>query len=323
MLGPLNVNLAEFGVSPRNGFLPDELPLKVLSSSYYESWECIINDLHSLLKSRSLRSQVDQLPILSTSHLISEQEWQRAYLILSFFTHSYIWEAGGPSEVCLLNLLQANILIKIQNLPPQISIPFIDIADHLGLPPTATYAATNLWNFTTLSPHKPTSSMSNLRALHTFTGSRDEEWFYLVSVAIEAKGAIVITEMLKAMDAVRSGNSHVVLSSLIRFGFCVREIGLLIERMDEKCSPDVFYNDIRPFLAGSKNMGVAGLPNGVFYDEGEGKGEWRKYSGGSNAQSSLIQFFDIVLGVEHSLTGGAKGSKNGFLDVSFPSILPS
>jgi hypothetical protein len=37
------------------------------------------------------------------------REWRRAYLILSFMTHSYIWEAGGPSEVklSLLKLYQS------------------------------------------------------------------------------------------------------------------------------------------------------------------------------------------------------------------------
>ena len=62
-------------------------------------------------------------------------------------------------------------------------------------------------------------------------------------------------------------------------------------------------------------MSVAGLPKGVFYDEGDGRGEWRMYSGGSNAQSSLIQFFDIVLGVEHHSQAGTKASKTGFLNV--------
>jgi indoleamine 2,3-dioxygenase len=131
--------------------------------------------------------------------------------------------------------------------------------------------------------------------------------------------------MLAAMDAVRSNNTHVILSSLVKFSFGIRTIGRILKRMYEHCDPNVFYNDIRPFLAGSKNMAVAGLPKGVFYEEGEkgeDKGEWRFYSGGSNAQSSLIQFFDVVLGVEHSLTGGAKGSTNGFLEVSptFPNI---
>ena len=99
MLGPLNVDLAEFGVSPRNGFLPDQLPLGLLSDQYYAGWESVIKQLPSLLKSRTLKIEVDRLPVLSPSHLISEPEWQRAYLILSFLTHAYIWEAGGPSEV--------------------------------------------------------------------------------------------------------------------------------------------------------------------------------------------------------------------------------
>ena len=200
-------------------------------------------------------------------------------------------------------------------MPPSISVPFLEVATHLGLPPTATYAALNLWNFAPISAKASLSNIENLRSLHTFTGTRDEEWFYLISVAIESHGAELIPIMLKAMDAVRSNRPEVVILALLKFSRCIQEIGVILKRMNEECSPDVFYNKIRPFLAGSKNMVLAGLPNGVFYDEREGEGNWRQYSGGSNAQSSLIQFLDIVLGVEHSLTGGSKGSKNGFLQV--------
>ncbi|KAI9053231.1 hypothetical protein LZ554_002198 [Drepanopeziza brunnea f. sp. 'monogermtubi'] len=296
MLGPLNVNLAQFGVSERNGFLPDQAPLKRLSSPYYESWETLLSQLPELIKTGSTRSEVDQLAVLSTSHLVSESEWQRAYLILSFFTHSYIWEAGGPS----------------QRLPASIAVPFLDVASHLGLPPTATYAALNLWNFESISGENDFTNLDDLRSLHTFTGTRDEEWFYLISVAIEAYGAKIIPAVMKAMDAVRSNESGVVAAALVNFSRNIREIGIILQRMDEHCSPKVFYDDIRPFLAGSKNMALAGLPNGVFYEEGAGKGEWRQYSGGSNAQSSLIQFFDIVLGVEHVSTRGSK-ARNSFL----------
>ncbi|PBP22859.1 putative indoleamine 2,3-dioxygenase pyrrole 2,3-dioxygenase [Diplocarpon rosae] len=296
MLGPLNLDLAVFGVSTRNGFLPDYPPLKSLSSSYYESWEVLLSQLPSLIKTASTRCSVDQLAVLSTAHLISESEWQRAYLILSFFTHAYIWEAGGPS----------------QRLPPAISVPFLDVAAHLGLPPTATYAALNLWNFESISGENDFTKLEDLRSLHTFTGTRDEEWFYLISVAIEAYGAKIIPAVMKAMDAVRANDSSGVAAALVSFSQNIRAIGNILERMDEHCSPKVFYDDIRPFLAGSKNMELAGLPRGVFYDEGEGKGEWRQYSGGSNAQSSLIQFFDIVLGVEHTLTQGSK-ARNSFL----------
>lgn len=100
MLGPLNINLEDFGVSPRNGFLPAQLPLWRLPNTYYESWEQIVCQLHSLLKSNRLRQEVDLLSILSTSRLETESEWQRAYLLLSFMTHAYIWGGETPSEVC-------------------------------------------------------------------------------------------------------------------------------------------------------------------------------------------------------------------------------
>ncbi len=139
-------------------------------------------------------------------------------------------------------------------------------------------------------------------------------------MAIEAYGAKVIPVVMKAMDAIRANESEVVSAALIDFGHNIREIGKILQRMDEQCSPKVFYDDIRPFLAGSKNMELAGLPKGVFYEERDGKGKWRQYSGGSNAQSSLIQFFDIALGVEHTLTKGSK-ARNGFLQVRYRSSI--
>ena len=70
--------------------------------------------------------------------------------------------------------------------------------------------------------------------------------------------------------------------------------------MDEKTDPDVFYNTLRPFLAGWENMSDSGLSNGVKYGR---NGEYKKFAGGSNAQSSLIQFLDILLNVKHNPTG--------------------
>jgi indoleamine 2,3-dioxygenase len=100
MLGPLNITLEDFGVSSQNGFLPDQLPLWRLPDSYYESWERIVCQLHSLLRLKRLRYEVDELPVLSTSRLGAETEWRRAYVVLSFMCHGYIWGGESPSEVC-------------------------------------------------------------------------------------------------------------------------------------------------------------------------------------------------------------------------------
>lgn len=160
--------------------------------------------------------------------------------------------------------------------------------------------------------------------LNTFTGTRDEEWFYSISVSVEARGAQIIPTLLCCFDAIRHNRLDLILDCLWDIVNCIDELGIILDRMHEKCTPDVFYHQIRPFLAGSKSMAVAGLPRGVFYDEGDGLGQWREFSGGSNAQSSLIQLLDIMLGIEHYATGRVEAktdapavkSKQGYIEVS-------
>lgn len=114
----------------------------------------------------------------------------------------------------------------------------------------------------------------------------------------------MIATMLAAIDAVNMDDIQTVIDSLRSFKQSMIDIGALVERMDERCDPQKFYHEIRPFLAGSMSMEAAGLPRGVFYDEGNGKGSWRKYRGGSNGQSSLLQFCDAVLSVNHTRCNG-------------------
>lgn len=173
----------------------------------------------------------------------------------------------------------------------------------------ATYAAVCLWNFKPIFSDEPTDNLENLSTLTTFTGSLDESWFYLISVAIETRGAPLIPLMLAAIGASRLNDSGTVMTCLRTLAEGLDELGALLQRMYENCDPHVFYHRVRPFLAGSKNMADAGLPNGVIYEDGNGQGTYRQYGGGSNAQSSLIQFFDIILGVEHRPTGN-RGSEN-------------
>ena len=120
---------------------------------------------------------------------------------------------------------------------------------------------------------------------------------------MEAKGGPTIAIMLKAIEAARTDDIETVTKCLQSFAQTLDELGSLLLRMYESCDPHIFYHRIRPYLAGSKNMKEAGLPHGVFYDDGTKRSTWRQYGGGSNAQSSLIQFFDVVLGVEHRPTG--------------------
>ncbi|KAK8022245.1 hypothetical protein PG993_013012 [Apiospora rasikravindrae] len=256
MLPPVPV-LADYGISPTHGFLPDVLPLTRLPDPYYNKWESIAANLQHLILSKRLRGVIDRLPVLST----------------------------------------------VDRVPPSISVPLLDICKRLEVPPVSTYAASVLWNFKPLFMGEDIDDLDNLATLVTFTGSLDESWFYLVSVAIEARGGPIIPLMLTAVAAARQNDAETVTRCLRGFAERLDDLGELLHRMHESCDPGFFYRRIRTFLAGSKNMQEAGLPHGVIWDDGSGKSDYVQYSGPSNAQSSLIQFFDIMLGIEHRPTG--------------------
>ena len=285
----------------QNGFLPSSPPLACLPDPCYAPWESVIAQLPALLRDNdnAFRTAARRMPVLSTDRLQSEPEWQRAYLVLTFFTHAYIWGGDEPADV----------------LPPPISVPLLRVAAYLELPPVATYAALNLWNFRSTSPAHRFDDLDALQALHTFTGTESESWFYVVSVAMECRAASIIPVLLAAMAS--PGDTDATASALRQFVACIQDVGRLLDRMHERCDPQVFFWEIRPYLAGSKNMAAQGLPDGVFYDEGtddHGRqhGSWRQLRGGSNGQSSLLQFFDIVLGVEHHSNGTAAVAPLGF-----------
>ncbi|RFU72605.1 indoleamine 2,3-dioxygenase pyrrole 2,3-dioxygenase [Trichoderma arundinaceum] len=275
------LDLSKFAVT-RNAFIPEDSLPKMLSDSHYEPWELVAHNLPELIQSGRVHVAIRELPILSTECLKSEAEWRRAYVILSFFAHAYIWGGEKPEEI----------------LPPSVTVPYLRVSAHLELPPTLTYAGANLWNFSCKGDDF--TNLEDLSTLLSFTGTESESWFLLISVAMEAKAGYILHTMIRALEAVKTRDYQVIIEGLEELKSCIENVGALLERMYERCEPMIFYHQIRPFLAGSMNMEAAGLPRGVFYDEGNGKGEWRQLRGGSNGQSSLIQFFDVVLGVDHN-----------------------
>lgn len=284
----------EYGVSSTNGFLPTEIPIECLPDSYYEPWEYVVKNLQGLVLSKRLRDVVEKLPVLSTDRLFGEAQWHRAYSVLAFIAHAYIWGGDKPAE----------------RVPPPVTVPFLAACKHLELPPVATYAGLVLWNWKPIFDKERADTLANLDTINTFTGSLDEKWFYLISIAVEARGGAIVPLMLKAIEAANHGDRYTVTACLQSFAERLDELGAMLARMYDNCDPHVFYHRIRPFLAGSKNMADAGLPNGVIFDNGGpiNKQRYVQFSGGSNAQSSIIQFFDIVLDVQHRPTGVTKAT---------------
>ena len=92
------LTLSDFDVSAIHGFLPTDPPCEILSDPYFGPWETIIRNLQGLILTKRLRSLVDRLPILDTALLRDKAEWRRAYSILGFIVHSYVW-GDEPCDV--------------------------------------------------------------------------------------------------------------------------------------------------------------------------------------------------------------------------------
>lgn len=85
----------------RNAFLPEKSPVHVLSDPYYQPWETVGQNLAQLIDEGTIHEAIRQLPILSVDKLVSEAEWRRAYTMLAFMTHAYVWGGETPEEASL------------------------------------------------------------------------------------------------------------------------------------------------------------------------------------------------------------------------------
>lgn len=275
--------LEAYDVSPVTGFLPECAPLVLLPPAF-APWLYIAGNLSSLIKDGKLREAVNSMPTLSVSKLLDVSQQQRAYSVLAFLAHAYVWSPPAPCD----------------HLPTQIAEPLVELSRKLGLPAVGTYAALVLWNFKFMDPSRDPFDLSNLDVLTSYTGEQGETWFYCVSVALEKSGGPCLQNGMRAIEAAHRNDPSSVIFSLLRLREDISNMCDTMMKLYENLDPGFFYNTLRPFLAGWKGMEKNGLPEGVFYgDEKVG----RKYAGGSNGQSSLIQALDIMLGVHHHATG--------------------
>ena len=275
-----SIELSSFNIS-HTGFLPQEPPLSRLLD-HYEQWETIIDVLPQLLKEWKLRDKIKELPLLpvSDSWLPTEQHWQRAYCVLTLLSQGYLWERGEGGTV--------------NSLPLQLAIPWHETASRCGLPPVLTYASAVLWNWSLKDPDEPIS-FNNLHTIFSFTGDRSEEWFYLVHQGIELEAAVGVKAAVDCLTAVAHQDSDCIIKCLNKVTESIKNMLLTLQRMYDECKPDFFYNKMRPFQAGSKNL--VAFSGGLIFEGVDT--EPKKFIGGSAAQSSTLPVFDILLGVEH------------------------
>ncbi|KAG8869001.1 hypothetical protein FRC20_002356 [Serendipita sp. 405] len=288
----------DFDVDVRSGFMPPEPPISRLPSEWQE-WEVVLQDAidarlrlgdspvirpEETDRSALWREKVQIMPILEVGRLRnSERNLRRAHLVLAWILHFYVHT--HPVDA-------TSIVI-----PKSLTVPLLAVSKELDLPPVLTYSDTVLYNWR-YSPEDP----SKLESLVLFTGTKDEEHFFLTSAYIELAGVEALSLMQKCFDEAFVADSIAlrrITSYLKRLSNVIKRLSKLLDDVREGCDPKVFYNDVRPWLRGEDS----GKKPWVFLDENDEEvdfGDKRELSGPSAGQSSLIHGFDVFLGVDHT-----------------------
>ena len=276
--------LQSFDISERTGFLPEAPPLKRLPGEYFSKWEDLMKCLPQLVKEKRFRDEVDKLPEVEFSEktLHSKEEWRRAYVLVTYLGQAYIWMEG-----------EKGLVYKV---PKKIAVPWVQVSEHIGLLPVATYAATVLYNYSLPDPSKPLDDM-NVHAVSTFTDSEDEPWFYVVHVLVEMAAVPGLKAVHHAYSAMSGHQNSALAQDLRDVTESLQKMLLAMQKMYDHCNPKFFFLDLRPFLAGSKGTdafeGRQLIFEGIYPNPPE-------YRGGSGAQSTANPCFDIFLGAKHT-----------------------
>jgi len=197
------------------------------------------------------------------------------------------------------------------------------ICQQLLLPPIITYSDNVLYNWALIRPQAPPSeqkgfdallfplsasstasapALDNLKCLTTFTGTRDEEEFYLASIRIEFRGVEALELMRETMDEAFVGDKTAlrrITSYLQKLSVVIKNLAKLLADVRQGCDPEFFYDQIRPWFKG-QDSGPAAI-GWVFEGINEDPTfvQPTELSGPSAGQSSLISALDIFLGVSH------------------------
>jgi indoleamine 2,3-dioxygenase len=263
------------------GFLPAPDPLLRLPFAF-TPWEEVAAELPKLLAQQVARRALERLPVLDVGTLADGPELRRAMLLLSYFGHGWVWQAGEVSA----------------RLPASIAVPWHAVARRLGRPPVLSYASYALDNWRRLDPTGPIA-LGNLALLQNFLGGIDEEWFILVHVEIEARAAPALRAIPRAQDAVAAGDVERLTIELRTIADSLEAMVAVLQRMPEGCDPYIYYRRVRPYIHGAKDHPL--LRDGIVYEGVEEyRGQGQRFRGETGAQSAIVPSLDAFLGIEHA-----------------------
>ncbi|KNE73204.1 hypothetical protein AMAG_17393 [Allomyces macrogynus ATCC 38327] len=291
---PFLPTLSAYGLSRVTGFLPELPPLARLPEGYFTPWETTLDRLHGLLLTDRFRAEIDaRFPHLDPARLDTHDVplMRRAFVVLSLLASAYVWGRHATPSAKAVHPDPRRVL------PPQLAVPLTHVSSVLGLRPIVCYAGLDLWNWTPVDPADG-CHLDNLTTLHTFSGTMDEAWFYLIPVGIEAKGAPSLAWMCDAWRAIAQGDHHTVAQIVARFAALVKGHG--------QCGHRVLRSGA-DHAQRARHVPAANFTTVLRARGGNDLSALDQTSAGPDSRSPMIQALDVFFGIEHRPTGKGPG----------------
>ena len=275
------LSLIDYDLSPEQGFLPQD-PSESLPDC--TTLNQLGHELPKLLSARTVRRFIDEqrqlLPSIPPTW--RNEDYRAAMRILSFAGHAYVWEVPDQPAPAI---------------PPQLAMPWYEVAQRLGRQPVLSYASYALDNWRRLDRSQPIR-LDNIVLQQNFLGGLDEEWFVVVHIQIEREAGPGLAGLLRAMNGAAEDKKDEVLLGLKSLASAQTAMRNTLVRMKERCDPYVYYNRVRPYIHAWKNS--PSLPNGLVYKGVESyAGQPQQFRGETGAQSSIVPCLDAGLGISH------------------------
>ena len=265
-----------------SGFLPNHDPVTHLSNSAFRDVERLGADLPRLVHDKTFRD--DSFNYLAPSiewdsalALMEDPEIERLFVLFSYFASAYVHAPG---------------LLPVNRLPSYLAVPLVKISKKLDRLPILSYASYCLHNWRRLDAAK-LIALGNIELLQNFSlagdGKKDEDWFILVHVDIEARAGAALCAVHSAPAVLARNDPAEMIALLEATAASLNAMNKTMARMPDGCSPEVYFRKVRPYIFGFENL----IYEGCFEDKPQ------NYRGETGAQSSIVPTMLAALGIRH------------------------
>lgn len=216
--------------------------------------------------SPNLISRIPEYQIPST---LTPSELEFAYLVHTMLNSYLYWYNEQPITTIPKNLARPTILLsKLLDRPPILSLVSIQYHNWVYISKPGIFHPDNLKN------------------CFSFTGTRDEDYFFSVANYIEYLGAPGLRSILELPDYYEHPTE--LCKSLKKINYSLEQMTKALDILFEKVDPALFYHGFRKKL---RSFGIVEFENADSHFE--------NLMGASAVQSPLMKVFDAFIGLNH------------------------